>query len=492
MGVADIDTASRSSEITVSPSYSEKQSRAVSSNNSMRSQTDVGREDPSMRPGKETEKRVEENDEAGSSDEEEGEQGARNDMERVASRRSGNSISTVPNGGLTAWLQVFGAFFLFINSWGIINTYGAYQTYYETELLTDSTPSAISWVGSIQAFLLLMVGALSGPIYDAGYFRHLLLGGSFLLVFGTMMLSLCTQYWQVLLAQAICIGTGTGMLFVPSVAILSSYFTTRIATAVGLAASGSSIGGLIYPIVFQELLPKLGFPWTVRVIGFLILVTLLVPILVMRVRVLPSSKRQLLDLAAFKIPAYALDVFGFFVGFIGLYMPFFYAQIYALDHRLTSPDLAFYLLAIMNSTSTFGRILPNFLADRIGPFNVVIPCAFASGILCFCFAAVTSSAGMIIVMAFYGFFSGTFVSMPPTLIMHLSQDARSKIGTRLGQNFACLSVGILIGTPIGGAILERSGYTHVWAFGGSMILAGGCILVSARVAFKGWGLMVKA
>ena len=93
---------------------------------------------------------------------------------------------------------------------------------------------------------------MTGPIYDAGYFRELLLFGSFMLVFGQMMLSLCTSYWQVLLAQAFCIGIGTGALFVPSVAILSTYFSTRIGMAIGIAAAGSSFGGVIYPIVFQQ------------------------------------------------------------------------------------------------------------------------------------------------------------------------------------------------------------------------------------------------
>jgi len=88
----------------------------------------------------------------------------------------------------------------------------------------------------------MVVGAVAGPIYDAGYFRELLIGGSVMLVLGQMMLSLCKEYWQVLLAQAFCIGIGCGALFVPSVAILSTYFTTRLATAMGLAAAGSSVG----------------------------------------------------------------------------------------------------------------------------------------------------------------------------------------------------------------------------------------------------------
>ena len=375
---------------------------------------------------------------------------------------------------------------------GIINTFGSYQAYYQTNLLQSSNPSAISWIGSLQAFLLLFVGCLTGPVYDAGYFRTLLLSGSFFLVLGQMMLSLCTEYWQVLLAQAFCIGIGTGCIFVPSVAILSTYFTTKFAFAVGLAASGSSLGGVIYPIVFHKLLPQIGFAWTTRVIGFLVLGTMVIPNVCMRVRVLPAKKRSLLDLPAFKKPAYTLTVFGFFIGFMGLYMPFFYAQVYALERHITNENLAFYLLAVMNSTSVFGRIIPNYLADFLGAFNVVIPCAFVASVLCFCFITINSSAGIIVLMAFYGFFSGSFVSLPPTIIVHLSLDAREKIGTRLGQAFACIALGLLVGTPIGGAILDKSGFDGVWVFGGCLLLGSAVALVAARVLYKGWGLMVKA
>jgi predicted MFS family arabinose efflux permease len=333
---------------------------------------------------------------------------------------------------------------------------------------------------------------ICGPLYDRGYFRALLATGSFLLVFGQMMLSLCNSYYQVVLAQAICIGFGCGCLFIPSVAILSTYFTTKVATAMGLAASGSSLGGVVYPIVFHKLLPQIGFAWTTRVIAFIILATMLIPNVVMRVRVLPAKSRSLFDLPAFKMPAYSLMVLGFFIGFMGLYMPFFYAQVYALTEHITDENLGFYLLAIMNSTSVFGRIIPNYLADKLGPFNVVIPCTIASGVLCLCFIAAKSSAGIIVLMAFYGFFSGTFVSLPPTIIVHLSLKERGKIGTRMGQTFGVVAVGLLIGTPIGGAILDRSGFSAVWVYGGVMLLASVPLLWAARVFHRGWGLGVKA
>lgn len=76
-----------------------------------------------------------------------------------------------------------------------------------------------------------------------------MIAGSFLTVFGYMMLSLCTELWQVILTQGVCVGIGGACLFIPGVAILPTYFRKRLGLAVGLAASGSSLGGVIYPIV---------------------------------------------------------------------------------------------------------------------------------------------------------------------------------------------------------------------------------------------------
>ncbi|KAH1492592.1 hypothetical protein KXX06_002753, partial [Aspergillus fumigatus] len=88
-----------------------------------------------------------------------------------------------PNGGWMAWLQVVGAFFLFFNSWGVVNTFGVYQTYYETDLLHGHSPSSISWIGTVQGFLLFLVGVIAGPVFDKGYLKTMIAAGSFLVVF---------------------------------------------------------------------------------------------------------------------------------------------------------------------------------------------------------------------------------------------------------------------------------------------------------------------
>ncbi|KAF2761059.1 putative monocarboxylate permease [Pseudovirgaria hyperparasitica] len=403
---------------------------------------------------------------------------------------SANDVSLVPDGGLRAWLQVLGGFFLFFNSWGIVNTFGVFQTYYETELLSTTSASSISWIGSLQAFLLMFIGAMTGPVYDAGYFRALIISGALLTSFGMMMVSLCHEFWQVLLAQGFVVGAGCGMLFVPSVAILSTYFSRHLALAMGLAASGSSLGGVIYPIMFHKLQPMIGFGWTTRVLGFMMFGTLLISIAVMKVRVLPQRKRKVLDLAAFKYAPYSIFIAGSFLSFVGLYTPFFYVQLYDISKNITAASLVFYLLPILNAASIFGRIIPNFFADKIGPFNVFIPCGFIAGLLCVCLIPINSTGSLVVFCLLYGFFSGTFVSLPPAVLVGLCKN-RAMIGTHMGMAFACTSIGLLIGTPIAGAINDASGFNAIWIFGGVLTMGGSLILLLARLLKTNWAIVVR-
>lgn len=148
-----------------------------------------------------------------------------------------------PNGGLQAWLQVAGAFFLFFNSWGVVNTFGVFQSYYKNTLIPDSSPSSISWIGTTQGFLLFLAGVVAGPVFDKGHMRLLVFLGTAFITFGLMMMSICKEYYQLFLAQGVVVGLGCGLIFLPSIAVVATYFTTRRALATGITASGGSIGG---------------------------------------------------------------------------------------------------------------------------------------------------------------------------------------------------------------------------------------------------------
>lgn len=297
-----------------------------------------------------------------------------------------------PDGGTAAWLQVVGAFGVFFNTWGLLNTFGVFQTYYETGQLFIESSSNISWIGSIQSFLVLVTGLISGPLYDRGMLHILVPTGSFLIVFGHMMLSLCHEYWQVVLAQGLCVGLGAGLIFTPSVTVLQSYFSTKLGLATGLSAAGSSFGGIIYPIVLYKLVDKIGFPWSVRVIGFINLATLIPPLVFLKQRVKPPRARAMLDTSAFTDGPFLLFTFGLVLGFIGLYVMLFYISYYGLATGTADASMSFYIVPILNASSMLGRTLPNWLSDKTGVFNILVPGAFICGVLVLCMQAVHSLA----------------------------------------------------------------------------------------------------
>lgn len=362
-----------------------------------------------------------------------------------------------------------------------MSAFGVFQNYYSTQLLSQSSDSNISWIGSVHACLLCLMGFATGPLFDEGYAYALLCAGSCLVVFGMFMTSLCTQFWQVMLAQGICIGLGSGCLFVPSVGIVTTYFSTRKALATGIAASGSSIAGVIYPILFAHLQPKIGFAWTTRVIAFIMLSSLVFAISVYRVRVLPPEKRRLLDLDALREPPFALFSGMVFITNVGLYVPYFYIQAFANEHSISSSDLPSCMVPIISAGSALGRIVPNFFADRTGPLNMLILCNGSAAILAYCWLAVHDTPGLIVFSLLYGFFSGTFVSLLPSTVASLCPSL-GVFGTRMGINAVITGLGTLVGNPLAGAIMGTGSWTGTMLFCACTLALGTVFVVFARFA----------
>jgi MFS family permease len=304
--------------------------------------------------------------------------------------------------------------------------------------------------------------------------------------------SICKEYWQVILAQGICVGTGAGMAFITSVTIVGTYFSTRRSTAQGMAATGSCIGGIIYPIVLRRLIVQIGLPWAVRVMAFIMLGTLLISIAVMKPRLPPRKSGPLINVEALRDTTFVLWLFAAFFIFTGLYIPFFYVGQYGLDLGM-SQDLSFYMLIIMNAGSVPGRILPSIIADKIGNLSVMIPSVLLSGILMLAWISVKSQSGLIAISFFVGLTSGSIQAVLPATVPFLCPDL-SKLGTNIGMTLFASGLGLLIGSPVAGAILDHQRTSEGDVFWGTLtfsalfILAGGILLFIARVVKVGFAL----
>lgn len=51
-------------------------------------------------------------------------------------------------------------------------------------------------------------------------------------------------------------GVGTSLIFTPAVSAIGHWFYVKRANATGIAAAGGSVGGIIFPLMLQQLFPQ--------------------------------------------------------------------------------------------------------------------------------------------------------------------------------------------------------------------------------------------
>lgn len=340
------------------------------------------------------------------------------------------------------------------------------------------------------------MSAFSGRALDAGLFIPTLLLGSVIQVIGIFMTSLCKVFWQLLLAQGLCTGLGSGIFFCPTMGLVTTYFTKKRGLAVAIVTTGNSVGGVVYPLVVRQLLPKIGYVWTVRVLGFVNLALLATALAFMRPRLPPRKAGPIVEWRAFEEVPYVCVLLGMSLVFGGLFFSYYFIASYGRTILDMSYADSLTLLILFNGVAVPVRLLTGFVADKyLGPLNTMVPLLFINALFAFCWIAVDSPGGMYAFSIFYGFSAGAFQCLFPTTVTSLNSDL-SKNGVRMGMAFSIFSFAGLAGPPIGGAILAtngggRGGYLVAQLCLGVATALGACLVGAARVYKGGWSLRKK-
>ncbi|KAG9226672.1 hypothetical protein CCMSSC00406_0006103 [Pleurotus cornucopiae] len=368
-----------------------------------------------------------------------------------------SSHQEFPEGGLQAWLSVLGAI-----------------------LVQFCTFGEIGWIGSIQVMLIMSMGLFTGRAFDAGYFHHLVLGGTILHGFAFFMLSLShqDQYYQVFLTHGLLGGVACGVMYIPS--IPSHYFHRKRALTMGIVSAGASAGAVIHPIMLNRLFHgSFGFHNGVRASAGMNLGLLLLANVLMKPR-LPPKKTASIHVKAFirDIP-YVFVVFSGFLCMTAMFIPIFFLQLKVVKGGMNR-TFAFYSISIMNGASVVGRLIPGFFVQRFGVINLMVVNTFGIIALMFCFMVVKTVAGVVCFAIFFGLFSGSVVTLMPPLLASLARDF-NEIGARMGLCFTLMGFGGLVGSPIAGALLTSD---YIWwrpvVFGGAVMTVGQLLMIIAR------------
>jgi MFS family permease len=366
---------------------------------------------------------------------------------------------------------------------GLPNTFGVFQTYYIATLLPSCDASRIAWIGSTQLFFTTLGCLPAGILIDRGYLKSLIAVGTVLEVLGLVLTSFFHGYWAIFFAQGVCMGIGSGLMAIIPVAVLSMFFEKRRMLATGLASTGASVAGIGYTMGMRSLFTSIGFPGAVRVFAFVVLVTNAVAFFVMRLQRQYGGKDSKFGFHHFKDLPYTVFVVAFTLFVASSFAPFFFIQEYAIKLGVKK-DMAFNLLSIMNAANIFGRFVPNFVADRYGGVNTLLPLSIAC-IITLCMLPLARGINSLVAISIvYGFLSGGVIIIPGPTITDLSP-TKSEIGVRLGLAYLVAAFGGLLGNPAMGALKgegsdEVQNFQAVWFCAAGIMGAGTIALFATR------------
>ncbi|RBQ67035.1 hypothetical protein FVER14953_08946 [Fusarium verticillioides] len=400
---------------------------------------------------------------------------------------------------VSAWICVLGSFLALIPTFGFMNSLGTVQTYLSMNQLHDYSEGEVGWISGLFLFLSLILNVQVGPMVDVHGPNIIGPVGAVLYVAMFLLMAECRNYWHFMLCLGVFGSIGAAMTMVVAIAIVGKLFVRKRGLAMGITLAGSSIGAVIFPIILRSTYPSLGWQWSMRIMAF-ISAGLLVPAILCfttfnkiyksSTNGQPSPKSSTLNLTAFQSPAFCFVTAGIFM---------FEFVIFSISGLLPSistrvgftAENGYTLLSIVGAASTFGRVIPGIIGDKLGHFNVLLATLVFTiifmGALLVPFGTKSATA-LYAWSAIWGFGSGSFLSITP-VCMGKTCEAKD-YGRYYGKstlyrmmNFVT-AFALLIALPTSGAMLENMGpqalaglFTGMTAVGGACYFAARALLI---------------
>ncbi|PNP78090.1 hypothetical protein FNYG_08553 [Fusarium nygamai] len=390
---------------------------------------------------------------------------------------------------VSAWICVLGSFLALIPTFGFMNSLGTVQTYLSMNQLHDYSEGEVGWISGLFLFLSLILNVQVGPMVDVHGPNIIGPVGAVLYVAMFLLMAECRNYWHFMLCLGVFGSIGAAMTMVVAIAIVGKLFVRKRGLAMGITLAGSSIGAVIFPIILRSTYPNLGWQWSMRIMAF-ISAGLLIPAILCfttfnkiyksSTNGQPSPKSSTLNFTAFQSPAFCFVTAGIFM---------FEFVIFSISGLLPSistrvgftAENGYTLLSIVGAASTFGRVIPGIIGDKLGHFNVLLATVVFTiifmGALLVPFGTKSATA-LYAWSAIWGFGSGSFLSITP-VCMGKTCEAKD-----YGMMNFVTAFALLIALPTSGAMLEAMGpqalaglFTGMTAVGGACYFAARALLI---------------
>lgn len=296
------------------------------------------------------------------------------------------------------------------------------------------------------------------------------------------------EYYQFLLSFGVCGGISASLLFNPALSAIGHWFCKRRAFATGVACTAGGLGGIAFSLIIQYLAPRLGFPWAIRIIAFISIGCLAVTNIFLRKR-LPAKREAkiLINFGLLRDLKFAVTVCAVFFVEFAVFIPYSYISSYAIYQGM-SLQKSFLLNVLLNAGAIPGRMLPGYIADRVGAFNTMCVTSLCCGVLVLglWLAAGDVEAKIMSFTTLFGFWSGAAISLSPVCISRVCKI--EDYGKSNGMAYFIASFGALVGIPIAGTLLDTDNdpYRRLIIFAGVAYMVAFSAFCIARGIAGGW------
>ncbi|CAO3668307.1 unnamed protein product [Rhizopus stolonifer] len=342
--------------------------------------------------------------------------------------------------------------------------------------------STLSWIGSICVALFFIIGPINQLVIEKMGYKYMLATGTVCCTAALILASFATQVWHVFLTQGVLFGIGASFVSLPCMGAPQQWFSKRRGLAVGLAFSGSGVGGLVIANISLAAIESIGYRWALRIDGIVVFVLLSFSTCFVRpfgdVRK-TGGGRKVINWYLFKNPMFSVMFMHGLITTFGYMTPYFLLPSHAKALKL-NPWIGANLSAIMSAVNAVSRVFTGYMGDKVGRFNSLFICTFLCGVSCLVIWTNVHNEGTLWAFAvIYGFFGGGYVSLFPTVQPQVV--GLEHIGPALGLLYTTNIFGYLFGTPIASALINLTSpatylYGAIWA--GSTIIVGSL--------FAGW------
>ncbi len=364
-----------------------------------------------------------------------------------------------------SWRMVAATFVALFAVYGVAYSFGAFFKPMAAEF--GARRGATSAVFSITVLVWCVLGPVTGHLSDRFGPRIVVATGAIGMGVGLALTSMINRLWLGYLSYGLGVGVGVACAYVPMVAVVGGWFLRRRNTALGIAVAGIGFGTVCGAPIAAELIDHLG--WRATYLMFAIASTMILLACAWMVERPPVhvtvSRVQLRD--ALRSPAFGFLYASSVMVSIVIFVPFVYLPSFAHDHG-ASEFASAALVGIIGGASVAGRMGLGSMADRAGVVRLYQASFLVLALSYGLWLAAASYPMMVIFAIVMGAGYGGYVALSPAVVAHMFGTQR--MGTMLGALYTSGGIGAMVGPPMVGVIIDRTGSYRV-AIAAALVVA---------------------